>query len=241
MGTTTNFFFWNGIGGQSSRKNAVRERRSISLACGDSELYNPLPPYPPPVPERKLLSQCVCMCVFWLCDDHFVQPIVNDALRSLLLCCGFDQMTKLIIFCLNGFRSGFPLHTTPCSLPLTSLPSWISPSVSFSLSQSLSGQSQNNWFMLTLASAVWGLAVACATTATATTKRATTTTTTTLDELLCLSPKGAINQAKCERTFCVSVSVLVLVRFSVSVSLLFFCFISHSPSQPSTETEAAAN
>lgn len=42
--------------------------RSISLACGDSELYksapSPLPPTKQPliVTERKLLSVCVCVC-----------------------------------------------------------------------------------------------------------------------------------------------------------------------------------
>lgn len=43
-----------------------------------------------------------------------------------------------------------------------------------------------------------------------------------LFELLCLSPKGAINQAKCERTFCVFVSVFFLTVFLRFLAWFFF-------------------
>jgi len=105
-------------------------------------------------------------------------------------CCGFDQMTKLIIFCLNGFRSGNlfrpleplkknPYPPAPHPMPPLERQQLIYVRVSLSFCPAMSFSFAPNW-------------VACAIT-----KKKHTTTIALLPikyPSFCVESKGAINQ-----------------------------------------------
>lgn len=143
--------------------------------------------------------------------------------------CGFDQMTKLIIFCLNGFRSSVRPH--PCTLPslstLFSLSSPISPTHPFPLPLSLSlanplRRCKQLIYADSCLCCVGSRCGMCNNNSNNKRNKASNSNNNNLFELLCLSPKGAINQAKCERTFCVFVSVFFLTVFLRFLAWFFF-------------------